>query len=36
VPGNADDADVRYELLRLLPPRSPKRAALVADLEGLE
>lgn len=32
VPGNDDDAEVQLELLRLLPPRSPKRAGLVAQL----
>ena len=30
------DADLRLAILRLLPPRSPKRAAIVADLERLE
>jgi hypothetical protein len=35
VPGNEDDAEVQLELLRLLPPRSPKRAALVAQLGTL-
>ncbi len=32
----ADDVDVLRELLRVLPPRSPRRAALVARLEQLE
>lgn len=36
VPGNEDDAEVQFELLRLLPPRSPKRAALVARLAEAE
>ena len=31
-----DDVDVRTAALKLLPPRSPKRAAVVADLERLE
>ncbi|MGP0221730.1 GAF domain-containing protein [Paenarthrobacter sp. NCHU4564] len=30
------DADLRLAVLKLLPPRSPKRAAVVADLERLE
>jgi hypothetical protein len=30
------DADLRLAILKLLPPRSPKRAAVVADLERLE
>lgn len=30
------DADLRLAILKLLPPRSPKRAAIVADLERLE
>lgn len=32
----ADDVEVLRELLRVLPPRSPRRAALVARLEQLE
>lgn len=36
VPGNEHDAEVQLELLRLLPPRSPKRAALVARLAEAE
>ncbi|MFJ5954606.1 GAF domain-containing protein [Paenarthrobacter sp. NPDC092416] len=30
------DVDLRLAVLKLLPPRSPKRAAVVADLERLE
>lgn len=36
LPEAADDVEVRRAALRLLPPRSPKRAAVVADLERLE
>ncbi|MDP9694254.1 UNVERIFIED_ORG: transcriptional regulator of acetoin/glycerol metabolism [Arthrobacter globiformis] len=36
LPEAADDVDVRRAALKLLPPRSPKRAAVVADLERLE
>jgi hypothetical protein len=36
LPEAADDAGVRRAALKLLPPRSPKRAAVVADLERLE
>ncbi|MCO4256934.1 GAF domain-containing protein [Pseudarthrobacter cellobiosi] len=36
LPEAKDDGDVRTAALKLLPPRSPKRAAVVADLERLE
>ncbi|UVJ38682.1 GAF domain-containing protein [Arthrobacter sp. CJ23] len=36
LPEATDDVEVRRAALRLLPPRSPKRAAVVADLERLE
>jgi hypothetical protein len=36
LPEAKDDVDVRRTALRLLPPRSPKRAAVVAELERLE
>ncbi|MBT2513232.1 transcriptional regulator [Arthrobacter sp. ISL-30] len=36
LPEARDDVEVRVAALRLLPPRSPKRAALVADVERLE
>lgn len=36
LPEAADDVTVRMAALKLLPPRSPKRAAVVADLERLE
>jgi hypothetical protein len=36
LPEAKDDVDVRTAALKLLPPRSPKRAAVVADLERLE
>ncbi len=36
LPEARDDVDIRRAALRLLPPRSPKRAAVVADLERLE
>jgi transcriptional regulator of acetoin/glycerol metabolism len=36
LPEARDDVDVRTAALKLLPPRSPKRAAVVADLERLE
>ncbi|MCX6498974.1 MAG: transcriptional regulator [Arthrobacter sp.] len=36
LPEARDDVGVRTAALKLLPPRSPKRAALVADLERLE
>lgn len=36
LPEASDDVGIRRAALRLLPPRSPKRAALVADLERLE
>ncbi len=36
LPEARDDVDVRTAALKLLPPRSPKRAAIVADLERLE
>ncbi len=36
LPEARDDVDVRLAALRLLPPRSPKRAAVVAELERLE
>lgn len=36
LPEASDDVGIRRAALRLLPPRSPKRAAIVADLERLE
>ncbi|CAN7458690.1 GAF domain-containing protein [Arthrobacter sp. LjRoot78] len=36
LPEAKDDVGVRIAALKLLPPRSPRRAALVADLERLE
>lgn len=36
LPEAKNDVDVRLAALRLLPPRSPKRAAVVAELERLE
>ncbi|MBT8159143.1 MULTISPECIES: GAF domain-containing protein [Arthrobacter] len=36
LPEARDDVDVRLAALRLLPPRSPRRAAVVAELERLE
>jgi hypothetical protein len=36
LPEARDDVGIRRAALRLLPPRSPKRAAVVADLERLE
>jgi hypothetical protein len=36
LPEAKDDVGVRLAALKLLPPRSPKRAAVVADLERLE
>jgi hypothetical protein len=36
LPEASDDITVRMAALKLLPPRSPKRAALVADIERLE
>jgi hypothetical protein len=36
LPEARDDVDVRRAALRLLPARSPKRAAVVAELERLE
>ncbi|WP_445153603.1 GAF domain-containing protein [Arthrobacter sp. Hor0625] len=36
LPEAQDDVEVRTTALKLLPPRSPKRAAVVADLERLE
>ena len=36
LPEAKDDVDVRTAALKLLPPRSPKRAAVVADLERLD
>ena len=36
LPEARDDVEIRIAALKLLPPRSPKRAALVADLERLE
>jgi hypothetical protein len=36
LPEARHDVDVRVAALRLLPPRSPKRAAVVADLERLD
>ncbi|SJM53493.1 GAF domain-containing protein [Gulosibacter sp. 10] len=35
IPGNEDDAEALLALLRLLPPRSPKRSAIRARLDGL-
>ena len=36
LPEARHDVDVRVAALRLLPPRSPRRAAVVADLERLQ
>ncbi|NGN83433.1 GAF domain-containing protein [Arthrobacter silviterrae] len=36
LPEAADDVDAWHSALRLLPPRSPRRAAVVAHLESLE
>lgn len=36
LPEARDDVGVRLAALKLLPPRSPRRAAVVADLERLE
>lgn len=36
LPEASDDMAVRMAALKLLPPRSPKRAAVIADLERLE
>lgn len=36
LPEAADDAGVRLAALKLLPPRSPRRAAVVAELERIE
>jgi hypothetical protein len=36
LPEASGDMAVRMAALKLLPPRSPKRAAVVADLERLE
>ena len=36
LPEAKNDVDVRLAALRLLPPRSPKRASVVAELERLE
>ncbi|KSU78793.1 hypothetical protein GA0061083_0648 [Pseudarthrobacter enclensis] len=36
LPEARDDVGIRRAALRLLPPRSPKRAAVVAELERLE
>lgn len=36
LPEAKDDVEVRLAALRLLPPRSPRRAAVVADLERLD
>jgi hypothetical protein len=36
LPEARDDVGIRRAALRLLPPRSPKRTAVVADLERLE
>jgi transcriptional regulator of acetoin/glycerol metabolism len=36
LPEARDDVEIRIAALKLLPPRSPKRAAVVADLERLE
>ncbi|WP_457945832.1 GAF domain-containing protein [Pseudarthrobacter sp. alpha12b] len=36
LPEARDDVGIRRAALRLLPPRSPKRAAVVADVERLE
>jgi len=36
LPEARDDVDVRLAALKLLPPRSPRRTAVVADLERLD
>ncbi|MCU1555631.1 MAG: helix-turn-helix protein [Arthrobacter sp.] len=36
LPEARDDVEVRVAALKLLPPRSPRRAAVVADLERLD
>ncbi|NYD77086.1 helix-turn-helix domain-containing protein [Arthrobacter cupressi] len=36
LPEAANDVDVRRAALRLLPPRSPRRAAVVAELEQID
>lgn len=36
LPEAADDGEVRLAALKLLPPRSPRRAAVVAELERIE
>jgi len=36
LPEAADDAGVRLAALKLLPPRSPRRAAVVAELERID
>jgi hypothetical protein len=36
LPEARDDVEIRLAALKLLPPRSPRRAALVADLERLD
>ena len=36
LPEARDDVGIRRAALRLLPPRSPNRAAVVAELERLE
>ena len=36
LPEAKDDVEVRLAALKLLPPRSPRRAAVVADLERLD
>jgi hypothetical protein len=36
LPEARNDAGIRRAALRLLPPRSPRRAAVVAELEKLE
>lgn len=36
LPEARNDVEVRFAALKLLPPRSPKRAAVVADLERLD
>ncbi|CAI3802573.1 GAF domain-containing protein [Pseudarthrobacter sp. MM222] len=36
LPEARDDVEVRLAALKLLPPRSPRRAAVVADLERLD
>ncbi|MEE2523940.1 transcriptional regulator [Pseudarthrobacter sp. J64] len=36
LPEASDDVGVRVAALKLLPPRSPRRAAVVADIERLE